>query len=251
MNRKQLTVFFAMLATYALCAFVAYVFLMDQMTSSINTPVPTTTIPPVLLGLANAGIVLVAYGLAGLAGIWFARKLGLPGVFSEDGNWRGWLWVPMGLGVLSGLMLIAGDVLFAGVNGLGRFPHPPFPTSIVASLSAGIGEEILFRGLVFGLWAFVLNWLFKRFQGRSLALWIANVIGALAFGAAHFAPILYMTGGTSMADINPMLMLEIFLLNGVIGLIAGWRYMKDGLVAASTVHFTADVVFHVLWGLFS
>ncbi len=49
---------------------------------------------------------------------------------------------------------------------------------------------------------------------------------------------------------NPVLLVEMFLLNGVIGLIAGQRYMKDGLVAAVGVHFWTDVVFHVLYGLF-
>ena len=251
MNRKQLTVFFVMLAVYALCAFITYVFLLEQMSNGANIPLPVTTMSPLVMGLANAGIVLVAYGLLGLAGYWFARKLGLPGIYSEDGNWRRWFWVPMGLGVLCGLMVIAGDLLFSGVNGLGRFPHPPFPSSLIASLSAGIGEEILFRVFVFGLWAFLLNWVLKRFHGRTLALWIANIIAALAFGAGHFASIMLLTGAASLSEINPLLIVEVILLNGVIGLIAGWRYMKDGLVAASGVHFWTDVVFHVLWGLFS
>jgi membrane protease YdiL (CAAX protease family) len=251
MNKKQLTVFFVMLAVYALITFLTYVFFVNQLASFINSPMPTTTIPPVLLGLINAGIVLVVYGLLGLAGYWFARKLGLPGILSEDGNWRRWFWMPMAIGIVSGLILVAGDLVFAPVNGLGRFPHPAFPYSILASLGAGIGEEIAFRGFLFGLWAFVLNWLFKRFQGRTLALWIANVIAALAFGAGHFSTILLMTGAKSLAELNPMLIVEVFLLNGVIGLLAGWRYMKDGLVAASGVHFWTDVAFHVIWGLFS
>ena len=63
--------------------------------------------------------------------------------------------------------------------------------------------------------------------------------------------IMLLTGAASLSEINPLLIVEVILLNGVIGLIAGWRYMKDGLVAASGVHFWTDVVFHVLWGLFS
>jgi hypothetical protein len=60
-----------------------------------------------------------------------------------------------------------------------------------------------------------------------------------------------MTHVPSISQINPVLLAEVFLLNGVIGLLAGERYMMDGLVAASGVHFWSDVVFHVLWGLFS
>ena len=57
-----------------------------------------------------------------------------------------------------------------------------------------------------------------------------------------------LTGATSLNELNPVLVLEIFLLNGIIGIVAGWRYMKDGLVAAAGVHFWTDVVFHVIWG---
>jgi hypothetical protein len=217
--------------------------------TSIGVPMPDTDIPPIVFGLANAGIVLVIYGLLGLAGYWFARKLGLPGIYSEDGNWRRWLLIPLGLGFICGLAIIAGDTVFAPINGLGRFPHPTFPLSLFASFSAGVGEEIAFRGFVFGLWGFILNWAFKRFNGRTAALWVANVIAALAFGAGHLGTVMYLTGAASPAEINPVLLAEVFLLNGVVGVVAGERYMKDGLVAAAGVHFWTDVFWHVLWGL--
>jgi hypothetical protein len=59
---------------------------------------------------------------------------------------------------------------------------------------------------------------------------------------------MFLTGASSPAEINPILLAETFLLNGILGLVAGERYMKDGLIAASGVHFWADMVFHVLWG---
>ncbi len=248
-NRKQLTVFAIMLAAYAVCVFATYTFFMDDMAASAGIPMPEISVPNSVLGLANAGIVLVVYGLFGLAAYWFARKLGLPGLFREGGNWRGWLFAPLGLGLVCGVLLVIGDRLFAPINGFGPMMHPGFPVSILASISAGIGEEIAFRGFVFGLWGFILNWLLKRLGGRTAALWIANVVAALAFGASHFGTILALSGATSLAALNPLLILEILVLNGVIGLIAGQRYMKDGLVAAMGVHFWADVVFHVVWGL--
>lgn len=173
MNRKQLTVFVILLLIYALCVFLTYTFFVDQIAAAAGIPMPDMGVPNSVLGLANAGIVLVVYGLLGLGGLWFARKLDLPGIFSENGSWRGWFFVPLGLGAICGLAFVIGDVLFAPINGFGRMVHPGFPVSILASISAGIGEEIAFRGFVFGLWGFILNWLFKHFNGRTAALWIA------------------------------------------------------------------------------
>lgn len=249
MNRKQLTVFLILLVVYAFCAFATYAFFADQIAATSGIPMPQMPASNAVMGLANAGIVLVVYGLLGLAGFWFARKLGLPGIFSEDGNWRRWFVLPLLLGLACGVLLVIADLIFAPINGFGPMVHPQFPMSILASLSAGIGEEIMFRGFVFGLWGVILNWLLKRFNGRTVALWGANVIAALAFGAGHLGTLLFLTGASSLAELNPVLVVEIFLLNGIIGLIAGQRYMKDGLVAAAGVHFWTDVVFHVVWGL--
>jgi len=249
MNRKQLTVFFILLVVYALSAFLAYTFFVDQLAATAGVPMPDLGVSNAVLGLANAGIILVAYGILGLLGVWFARKLELPGIFSEDANWRRWFFIPLALGLVCGVVFVLGDLSFAPINGFGRIPHPAFPLSILASISAGIGEEILTRGFVFGLWGLILNWLFKRFNGRTAALWIANVIAALAFGASHLGTILVLTGASSLAELDPVLILEIFILNGILGLVAGERYMKDGLVAAAGVHFWADIVFHVIWGL--
>ena len=250
MHRRQLTVFLVLLLLAALSTFVIYTFFTDELAASAGVPVPDMGVPDSVLGLANAGIILVQSGVLGLAGYWFARKLDLPGIYSEDGNWGRWFLIPLVLGLICGILLIIGDLVFAPINGFGRFVHPVFPISILASVSAGIGEEITFRGFVFGLWGVILNWLLKRLNGRTVALWIANILAALAFGAGHLGTLMFLTGATSLADLNPILLIEIFLLNGILGILAGWRYMKDGLVAAAGVHFWNDVVFHVFWGLF-
>jgi hypothetical protein len=249
MNRKQLTILLILLLVHAFAAFLNYTFFVDDLAATTGVPLPNMGVSNAVLGLANAGIVLVAYGLLGLAGYWFARRLALPGIFREDGNWRGWFFIPLVLGLACGLLLVIGDLIFAPINGFGRLVHPGFPVSILASLSAAIGEEIMFRGFVFGLWGFILTWLIKRFNGRTAALWIANVIAALLFGASHLGTIMVLTGAASLAELSPVLLVEIFFLNGIIGMIAGQRNMKDGLIAAMGVHFWADVVFHVGWGL--
>lgn len=250
MHRRQLTVFVILLLLAALSTFVIYTFFSDELAAETGVPMPDMGVPDSMLGLANAGILLVQSGILGLVGYWFARKLGLPGIYSEDGDWGRWFFIPLVLGLICGILLIIGDLLFAPINGFGRFVHPEFPISIPASVSAGIGEEITFRGFVFGLWGVILNWLLRRFNGRKTALWIANLIAALAFGAGHLGTLMFLTGETTLTALDPILLIELFLLNGILGLLAGWRYMKDGLVAAAGVHFWNDVVFHVFWGLF-
>lgn len=248
-QRKQITVSSMLLVAFALSTFLVYALFTDQLVAMAGIPMHDMGVSNAVLGLANAGIVLVVYGILSLIGYWCARKLALPGSFSADGNWRRWFFAPMILGVACGVVLVIGDTLFAPINRFGRFPHPAFPSSILASISAAIGEEIMFRGFVFGLWGVLLNWLFNRFNGRSPALWIANVIAALTFGAGHLGTLLVLTGASSPSELHPVLLAEVFILNGVIGLVAGERYMRDGLVAAVGVHFWTDVVFHVIWGL--
>ena len=250
MHRKQLTILLVLLSIYALSAFLVYAFFTDQLMAMTGIPMPDMGVSNTVLGLANAGIVLVVYGAVGLIGYWFARRLDLPGIFREDGNWTGWFVIPLLLGLVCGVLLVIGDLLFAPINEFGHFPHPAFPSSILASISAAIGEEIMFRGFVFGLWGLILSWLLRRFNGRTLALWIANLMAALAFGAGHLGTLFLLTGASSIAELNPVLLFEVFLLNGIVGLVAGERYMKDGLLAAAGVHFWTDVVFHVFWGLF-
>ena len=78
---------------------------------------------------------------------------------------------------------------------------------------------------------------------------MANFIAALTFGGGHLATVMFLAKATSISQLSPVLFIEVFVLNGLIGLLAGYRYMKDGLVAAAGVHFWTDMVWHVIWPL--
>lgn len=117
-NRKQLTLFIIFLVVYALCAFITYALFADQLAATAGMTMPETGMSPIVMGLINAGVVLVFYGFLGLAGYWFARKLNLPGIFSEDGNWRRWFLIPLLLGIACGILVVIGDILFAPITDL-------------------------------------------------------------------------------------------------------------------------------------
>ncbi len=248
-RRRQLTVFGGLLATNALLVFVAFALgLIDELPGAAELPEPLASMPTWFLGLANAGIVLVLYGLLGLAGVWFARKLSLPGIYREGAGWCHWFVVPMVIGVALGVVLIVGDSLFARASeDWAGFPHPQFPLSIFASATAGIGEEILFRLFVMGLWAYLLALALRRWKAERLALWIANVVASLAFGAAHLPATMVALGVSTPADLPSIVIAEVLVLSGIVGIVAGQRYMREGLIAAVGVHFWTDVVWHILW----
>jgi hypothetical protein len=146
-------------------------------------------------------------------------------------------------------MLVIGDLPFAlsmALDGflIQHFPSPSLPRSVPA-----LAKRSCSAGLSSACGDSSLTGCSNASTGAPLALWIANVIAALAFGAGHLGSLLFLTGASSLAELSSVLLVEVFLLNGLIGLVAGERYMKDGLVAAAGVHFWTDVVFHVFWGL--
>lgn len=246
---RQLAVFGVLLALDALLIVTSLaVFPQEQLTLTETAPAPMQGIPPWLLGLANAGIVLVLYGLLGLAGFWLARRLGMPGIFRTGAGWRAWAVRPMLIGLGLGLVIVVIDRLFVAIGpGWEGFSHPAFPLSILASATAGIGEEILFRLFVLSLWAFLLNLVLGRLGATGVALWVGNLISAIAFGAGHLPAAMLLVGATTPAEIPPLVLAELFLLNGSLGLVAGQQFLRVGLVAAAGVHFWADIVWHVIW----
>ena len=250
LDRQQWIVFFVCLGLNALLAFIALALgLQRDLVAGQEMPPELVSTPGWVLGLANAGMILVLYGLAGAAGLWLGQRAGLPGVFRTGAGWRNWAWRPAALGLVVGLVMVLGDRVFATLGRWGGFPHPAFPMSLIASATAGIGEEIVFRGFVMGLWAFLLNLLLRRSGNRAAALWGANVIAALAFAAGHLPAAMYLLNVHSPLELPAVVLAELTVLNALVALVAGERYMRDGLVAAMGVHFWADVVWHVVWPL--
>jgi membrane protease YdiL (CAAX protease family) len=251
-TKKQLITLSMFLVIYALLAFVTYAFIpLEQLLPSTQMmpATPTPSIPGWLLGLANAGIVLLVYGVLGLIGYWFALRLELPKIYREEADWRNWFLWPMLIGLGGGIVMVVIDRFFAAAGQWAGMAHPPFPLSLIASATAGIGEEILFRSFVLGLWAFLLNLLLRHWQATQVALWVGNIIAALAFSAGHLPAVMLLLGVTSPSEIPVFVLAELALLNTFVGLVAGERYIRDGLVAAIGVHFWADVVWHVIWPL--
>jgi hypothetical protein len=79
--------------------------------------------------------------------------------------------------------------------------------------------------------------------------WLASVISAAAFGMSHLPAFMFMENWATMNQIPPMLIVELLLLNGVVGIFAAHYFKKSGFLAPVGIHFWADILWHVIWGL--
>jgi hypothetical protein len=86
------------------------------------------------------------------------------------------------------------------------------------------------------------RWQTPVFVGVSLA-------SALVFALAHLPTLLFLWQLSGIEQVPPILLVEIILLNGMLSLAAAYYFRRFGFLAAVGVHFWADVVWHVLWGL--
>ncbi len=236
--------FVILIVVYALLA-VASIFLPQG-----TAPVPAAESPISLpvLALVNGLLVLLAYGGLGLIGLFLARKLGLPEIWDSGVNNRQRFLMPGLVGAGIGILIIAADLVFAPINGVGRLPHPPFPTSIVASLAAGIGEETIFRLFFISFWTWLVSNVIMRGRFQTAVYWVISVFSAIAFAMSHIPSLMYLQGWTTMSQVPPMLIVELLLLNGTISVFAAYYFKKSGFLAPVGVHLWADVVWHVLWG---
>ena len=249
-RRTQMRVFGALLLSYGAVAGLSMLLPggIGQMTGDAARTWPQ----PAWQAAVTVGTGVVAlYGVFGLLGWWLAMRVGLVGVTARDATWRQWARGPLVAGLAAGAGMVAVDLGASRLLGWEGFPHPPFPLSLPASYSAAVGEEILFRlFLMSGLYTAWL-WLLRgriapaqRWAGRA-----SNLLAALAFTAAHLGTAMALYGVTTPADLPPMVIPMLVILNGVVGLVAGAAFLRQGLTGAVGVHLGADLVWHVLYGM--
>ncbi len=210
---------------------------------------PPASLPSWRQVIATAGLVLALYGLLGFLGLVLWRRLGFPEIWEPGVSARERFLLPGLAGAGLGFFLIGADLWFSRFNGIGRLPHPPFPASLVASLAAGIGEEMIFRLFFISFWTWLVGRVLLRDRGLPVVYWAVSCLAALAFSAAHLPAIIYLLQVGHPAALPPVLLLELILMNGTLGLAAAWFLRRWGFLPAVGVHFWADVAWHVLYGL--
>jgi membrane protease YdiL (CAAX protease family) len=201
-----------------------------------------------VIALTIAAFYLLLYGGLGLIGLKLARKSGFAGLWDTTVSQRQCFLVPAVVGAALGGLFILMDHIFASWHGLGPLPHPPFPTSIVASIAAGIGEEIIFRLFFISFWVWLVSAVLLKGRWQNQVFWIVAIVSALAFAFAHLPSVMFLVGVETVQAIPPVLFAELVILNGTLSLFAAYFFRLYGFLAAVGIHFWADVVWHVIWG---
>lgn len=204
-----------------------------------------------VLALVNALTMLILYGGLGVLGFKLAPKAGIIDIWDEHVNNRQRFFIPLLLGIASGVFLIVADTIFKQFHNLGPLPHPPFPASIVASIVAGIGEEIIFRLFFISFWVWLISSVFLKNKWQQPVFWGVSILSALLFAGGHIPAVMMIVRLTSINEIPLSMIIEIFLLNSVVAVLAAYYFRKYGFLAAVGIHFWTDIVWHVIWGSLS
>ena len=195
--------------------------------------------------VALATVLLFEWPLAA-AGLVLARRLGLGAPLLEawverrPADVRGTLVPPALWGALVGGALLGMVGLFSERLDT-IFPQavtaPPWWAGVLGSISAGIGEETMLRLFLLSALAVPL----ARALPRTAALWTANVLAALAFGALHFGNLVALG-----IPFTPLVVTMVLVINGGVGVLWGWIYTTRGLEAAIVSHIACDLMLHGL-----
>ncbi len=213
----------------------------------MNTELPAA---PWVIALANFFIMIIVYGGLGLLGLFLAKKTIIPDLWSDKINNKQRFFVPLIVGIICGILMIASDQMFFHFTELDKIPHPKFPASFFASVTAGIGEEIVFRLFFISFWLWLIGKVLLKGKAYNTIFWILAFFSIIIFTAAHLPSIMLIYGIESFEAIPLYLGLELLLLNGIVSIGAIWFFKKYGILAAIGIHLWADIVWHMIYGYF-
>ena len=203
-------------------------------------------------------------GLMTYTGLWAAGKLGLGAPLVEALVYKRALPYKFRLrGVQAIALGVAAALLIAGLDLLvfsTVLESLEIETQVniavwkgfAASFYGGITEEIQLRLFLLSFVALGLRYIVGLVSGARDAVglsagvfWTANVIAAVAFGLGH------LPATAELMPLTPLVLARAIVLNGVVGLVAGYLYWRRGIEMAMLCHFSADIVLHVLIPLLS
>lgn len=151
---------------------------------------------------------------------------------------KGWA-AELGAGLMIGLILFSAVVaIIAALGGyrvIGTNSAGVLVPALAISITSGVTEEIVFRGLFFRL---VESW---------LGSWIALILSAALFGALHLGnPNATLLAGSAITLEAGIMLAALYMVTrrlwAVIGLHAAWNFAQGGIFGIPVSGFATDGV---------
>ena len=143
----------------------------------------------------------------------------------------------LGAGLLGGLLLFSVVVgiiaAFGGYRVIGQNPAAVLLPVLAISITSGVTEEIMLRGIFFRL---IESW---------LGSWIALILSAAVFGALHLGnPNASLLAGSAIALEAGVMLAALYMLTrrlwAAIGLHAAWNLSQGGIYGIAVSGFKQD-----------
>lgn len=146
----------------------------------------------------------------------------------------------LGAGLLGGLLLFSVVIgiiaAFGGYRVIGQHPLSMLLPALAISITSGVTEEIMLRGIFFRL---IESW---------LGSWIALILSAAVFGALHLTnPNASLLAGSAIALEAGVMLAALYMLTrrlwAAIGLHAAWNLSQGGIYGIAVSGFRQDGLF--------
>ena len=121
-----------------------------------------------------------------------------------------------------------------------KFNHPSAFPSFLASISAGITEEIIFRLGIMSLFVSIMQYFVKRKTPSNKIIWIGNITTGIIFGLIH------LPMSNNYYELTSIVIGTTVIGNIITGTTFGWIFWRYGLLMAMLAHICFDIVFHVI-----
>jgi len=212
-------------------------------------PVQSLPAPKPVMALVNFGIIIILYGGLGFIGLKLSTKIGFPDLWDNKISNKNRILFPAIIGIIIGIIFIIVDSIFTNIFSLPKQIHPDFPFSIIASITAGIGEETIYRLFLISFWVWLVSNKILKNKYGNIVFWIVVIITSVSFALGHIPSVILLLGVKTFTEIPFWLIIEIILLNSLISIFCAINFRKYGIISAMVIHFFADIVWHVIWGL--
>jgi hypothetical protein len=187
---------------------------------------------------------LAGFGVAGLAGLWFASRTGFPTAWHSDISvWR-WIGVPALIGMAFGLITIADELVFHWIaifQTLHIMPtfNTPFPGSLLLYPGGAIIVEVMYRLLPMPLLLWVISSVILRGRGQTRTFW------ALAAVTSLLEPV---SQDLTFAHYGIIPIAASVLPDYTFNFVQAIYFRRYGFLAAIVVRLGDYLIWHIIYG---